>query len=272
MLQTSEAIYRDRGHNVLNGKRHFHSGEFEMLHVISGSGMITIKDKLYPIVPNTVYLISGNDAHYSSSDVPKLYIRNKIIFSKAKLLLAAELFGCRNSILDLFENGGAVINVSEECSKQLDTLFFKLIESLKSDNEMASLRVYLNLFSILEMILQSKDVHIPCIKNKLSDVLTFINENTSEHLTLDLIAKKTGISKYYLCHSFSSQVGMTVFEYIRIARISKAIKLLTQTALSISEIALETGFESFAYFSKVFRDHVGMTPGEYRKRNNTESR
>lgn len=270
MLLTSDAIYRDRGQNVLNGKKHFHSGEFEMLHVISGSGVITINDKLYPIIPNTVYLISGNDAHYSSPDVPKSYIRNKIVFSNAKLLLASELFGCKKSILSLFENGGAAIRVSEECSKQLDELFFKLIESLKSDNEIASLRVYTSLFSIFEMVLQSKDVHIPCIKNKLSDILSFINENSSEHLTLDIIARKTGISKYYLCHSFSSQVGMTVFEYIRIARISKAMKLLIQTTLSISEIALDAGFESFAYFSKVFRDHVGMTPGEYRKRGNTD--
>ena len=264
MLKTSDAIYRDRGQNPLNGKRHFHSGEFEMLHVLSGSGIITIKDKIYPIVPNTVYLVSGNDAHYSSPDVPKLYIRNKIVFSNAELLSAAEYFGCKNCILDLFENGGAAIKLSDECSKELDSLFFHLIESLKEDGDKACLRVFSNLLSILKTVLESEEVNIPCIKNKLSDILAFINENISKHLTLDLIAKKTGISKYYLCHSFASQVGMTVFEYIRIARISKAMKLLVQTAESISEISLETGFESFAYFSKVFREHVGMTPSEYR--------
>ena len=264
MLKVSDAIYRDRGQSDINGKRHFHSGEYEMLHVISGNGVITIKDKLYPIVPNTVYLISGNDAHFSLPDIPASYVRNKIVFSNQALLQATDILGCRSSISDLFGNGGSVIKLSEEYSKMLDSFFFKLIESLKTEGEKAALRAYVNLLTIFETILQYKELHVPCMNNNLSDVLVYINENISEHLTLDIIAKENGISKYYLCHSFSSAVGMTVFEYIRVTRISNAMKLLTQTSATISEIALESGFESFAYFSKVFREQIGLTPREYR--------
>ena len=267
MLQASTAKYRDVGQTEINGRRHFHEDEFELLHIISGSGVIMIRDKLYPIVPDTVYLISGNDPHYSAPDVPKSYVRNKIVFSYARVLAAAELFECKDIICALFESGGSVIPLSKECSQKIDILFFSLIETLGHTGESASLHTYITLFHILEQVLQSKEKPLLSIKNNISEVLAFINDHIDAQLSLNLIAQKTGISKYYLCHSFSNIVGMTVFQYIRIARISKALNLLAATSENISTIAMETGFANFAYFSKIFREYVGMTPSEYRRAN-----
>ena len=84
-------------------------------------------------------------------------------------------------------------------------------------------------------------------------------------MTLDIIAAETKISKYYLCHSFSSAVGMTVFEYIQFVRIAKAKEMLVESNLSISSISSAVGFDNFAYFSKVFREREKMTPGQFRK-------
>jgi transcriptional regulator GlxA family with amidase domain len=60
---------------------------------------------------------------------------------------------------------------------------------------------------------------------------------------------------------------MTLFEYITLARISAAKKLLSESDKSISEIAAAVGFDSFAYFSKVFREKESITPSVYRKEN-----
>lgn len=51
--------YRDVGTDNLNGKRHFHDNELEILQIISGNGVMTIKDKLYPIFDNTVFLFAA---------------------------------------------------------------------------------------------------------------------------------------------------------------------------------------------------------------------
>ena len=52
--------YHHSGKDNLNGKSHFHSFEFEILHVLSGNGVMMIKDKLYSLKPNMLFFISGD--------------------------------------------------------------------------------------------------------------------------------------------------------------------------------------------------------------------
>ena len=60
-------------------------------------------------------------------------------------------------------------------------------------------------------------------------------------------------------------VGISGNTYIRKIRIQKAKELLTQSLLSISEIAFQTGFNDPSYFSKVFREETGENPADWRK-------
>ena len=53
--------------------------------------------------------------------------------------------------------------------------------------------------------------------------------------------------------------------YIQTERINTACSLLLNTDLSVSDIAAQTGYDNFAYFSKAFRKHTGETPSSYRK-------
>ena len=138
-------------------------------------------------------------------------------------------------------------------------------EAEKTGKETKVIRFFINVFSIMDIAIQYRDKNLDCIKNKISDVIEYINKNADKNLSLAVIIKDMNISKYYLCHLFRETVGMTVFEYIRYIRISRAKQLLTETEHSISEIAATVGFDSFAYFSKVFREYEDVTPGQYRK-------
>ncbi len=53
-------------------------------------------------------------------------------------------------------------------------------------------------------------------------------------------------------------------QYITLLRIGKAKEMLWNTDKSITEIAMSIGFNSSQYFSRVFKNYVGVTPGEYR--------
>ena len=79
------------------------------------------------------------------------------------------------------------------------------------------------------------------------------------------ICDKVRVGKYYLCQSFKRIVGMTVSSYIEAIRTSIAKDLLAQTDKLISQIAQAVGFQSFAYFSKVFKKSENCTPKQYRK-------
>ena len=264
-MEISSLVYHDTGRDTLVGKRHFHSGELEILHVISGDGVMMIKDTLYPIEPNTIFFISGENVHYSAPENEKNYVRNKLVFSEEEVVNIFSLLDSYEIIEKLFMKGGSAIKLSADVSTKVDERFLRLV-SLKEKNELTtSIDVMSNLFSIVSVAAKSKEKKPEVIKNKLTDVMDYLNVNIGTPMTLDDVAAANRISKYYLCHTFFENVGMTVFEYLRHIRIQEAKRKLSETAEPVSDIAFSVGFENIAYFSKVFREIEGKTPREYRK-------
>lgn len=92
----------------------------------------------------------------------------------------------------------------------------------------------------------------------------YIREHLHEDLNLCQICSQIYVSKSYLCAAFKELTGTTFCEYVRQQRLTKARMLLTSTALSIDDIAVECGFGSSAYFSTVFKRDMGMTPTVFR--------
>lgn len=271
MKDISLLKYHHSGRDNLNEKRHFHAHEFEILHILSGNGTMMIKDKLYSISPNTIFFVSGSDAHCSSPDNPALYVRNKINFSKELLTSTAIPFGYKNMVEELFSYGGRAIRLSIDSSLKIDEYFLKMSETILRESKTVMLKIFTDIFSIMDIVLSDNEKNVPFVKNKISDVIEYINKNIDRKLTLDVISQNTKISKYYLCHAFCEAVGMTVFEYIEFVRMSQAKQLLTETNDSISAIAQSVGYDSFAYFSKVFKKNENTTPKQYRKLTNLNS-
>lgn len=90
----------------------------------------------------------------------------------------------------------------------------------------------------------------------------------AEPLTLDVIAASVGMDRFSLCHYFAAETGKTVMDRLLHIRIEKAKRFLKYSNDPIKKIGEMCGFESSSYFGKRFRETVGCTPSEYRKRNN----
>ena len=73
--------------------------------------------------------------------------------------------------------------------------------------------------------------------------------------------ERTSFSRY-----FKRATGITYIAFRRLMRIEKAINLIRTSDVSITEVALAVGFATAASFEKAFKDTVGITPGEYRRR------
>ena len=80
-----------------------------------------------------------------------------------------------------------------------------------------------------------------------------------------------GYDESYFCRLFKSVVGVRPMEYIRVLRLEKARRLLTNEKKGISKVALECGFSDVNYFTRCFRRHYGITAGEYRKKDGLTS-
>jgi AraC-like DNA-binding protein len=79
---------------------------------------------------------------------------------------------------------------------------------------------------------------------------------------VESLATELGISRMHLNRKIKAMTGITPNELIRVVRLQRAADLL-MTGAPIAEVADRVGFDTPAYFSKVFKDHYRMTPSEF---------
>ena len=85
-------------------------------------------------------------------------------------------------------------------------------------------------------------------------------------ITLSDLCRQFGRSKSYISHMFRRESGMTLRAYCNNLKLEDARKLLLETDLPVTEIALDTGFNDVSYFIALFRRKFGMSPLRYRKK------
>lgn len=103
--------------------------------------------------------------------------------------------------------------------------------------------------------------------NKFNTVMEYIDANYMSDLSLDVVAAAAGFSKFHFSRLFKQYTGFTFCDYIRHHKIKIAEELLNQSDLSVTEIAMQSGFVSLSTFNRVFRQLKNCSPTEYREKN-----
>ena len=98
---------------------------------------------------------------------------------------------------------------------------------------------------------------------KLNKVIVENMEN--DELNVEFISQELGISRASLYNRLKALTGMGASEYVNKLRIEKAMELLRQTELNMTEIAERTGFSTSRYFSTAFKKYTGITPTQYKE-------
>ena len=101
----------------------------------------------------------------------------------------------------------------------------------------------------------------------IEPAIKFIHDNYHlSELTNETLAKECNISEVYLRKLFMTHLSTSPKQYILALRVGKAKQMLTEGADKIWAIAEKCGFESSSHFCRTFKEQLGMTPNEYRKR------
>lgn len=102
-------------------------------------------------------------------------------------------------------------------------------------------------------------------KIAIARVKQYIDEHFCENITRDTLGEIVYLSPGYLAASFKRETGRSLGSYIIERRMEKAKELLAEGKLTVSEAAFAVGYDNFTYFSRLFKNKVGMMPKEYKK-------
>lgn len=160
--------------------------------------------------------------------------------------------------------------------EQLKTIMLQAKEEYSSQaalHEAAVFSLMLQFFIVLgRNCMKSEDIFSNIRSQKQNEyidkfihVCNYMNEHCTEQINVDDLADLAGFSKFHFIRLFKQFTSMTYYDYLNKRRIMHAECLLTDPSVSITEVAMRSGFNSLATFNRIFKALKNCTPTEYKR-------
>lgn len=252
-----------------NYEYHYH--EFnKIILLLSGKVTYMVEGKSYFLKPWDILLVNHHDIHRPLIDDAQSYERI-VIWVDPKYIERLSQRG--DDLSACFSLAGErrfnLIRLDSELQERMRELMTGL-EKAVSGSEYGSsqladalflqLLVYLNRMQIGEPVRQGEDTlkYDP----RIEALLKYINEHLKEELTIDELAAKCYVSRFYLMHRFKEETGYTIYNYIMQKRLLLAKELLGK-GVGAAQAATECGFREYSAFLRAFKKNFKTTPTEY---------
>ncbi len=229
----------------------------EIIYITDGDGSVQCGSQCYNAHKGDIFVINTETIHnvLSSGNMGYYFI------------IIDEEF-CRDNGIEL-ESYRFEPLVSDKEAERTAARIIDIYQKRDTDNPMlcaAKLRC-----AVMEMLVGLCEHHAEYIPEKKtignSDIyvrkaIVFISENYNRQLTADEIASNIGITKFHLVREFKKYTGETVISHLNKVRCTKARQMILG-GYTVTQAAIECGFESVSYFSQKFKRIMGLSPREY---------
>lgn len=255
-----------------NYDSHWHSA-LEIIVPMENWYDATIDDRDYHVLPGEILIIPSGALH--SLRAPQSGSRFIFLFDVASI---ATLHGF-SQIESIFTPPQCI---SKATHPQIYDDVYQLLMQMRneyfSEKDFAELTIFsllLNLFVIigtnhlnsLNFLSSMRPAKQRAYTNKFNTVIEYIDTHYMYDLCLDDVAAAADFSKFHFSRLFKQYTGFTFCDYIRHRKIRAAEELLNQSDLTVTEIAMQSGFVSLSTFNRVFRQLKHCSPTEYREKN-----
>lgn len=234
-----------------------HSHDFyEMELVTAGRGHQWINNECVALLPGSLYLCTPSDIHRIEADEPLQIISVHFLPEIAKQMNLSQKLDAYTTELD----------------SQMLSFFSHLADSVLSEKKQKLPYQEQKLLSVTMLMLvhllrEGTRLYFPAAGQHVQVALKYIAENyTDPQLRMNEVAQISSLSACHFSTLFNSIVGCSFPEYLTSYRLRRAIILLAESELSITEIAYEVGFSTLSHFFRCFRDIYGCTPKQYRRK------
>lgn len=241
-------------------QQHFHDYS-EIFIYLEGSASYEVEASSYTLEPFDILIIPKYKLHGIRHNENKKYSRIVIwiedeFFANMGCPEYKEIFNKKSEI--------KISSIISEISGLRDIIlkFKKYSNNFKSSHSKISEACLIELLHVINNINESST---PTVKNSnIQNIISYINKEFRNDLTLDLLSEKFYISKYHLCREFKKLTGHTIHEYINLKKLQQ-VKELRSSGMNISNACIEAGFNSYSSFYRYYKKHFSETPGLWLK-------
>lgn len=232
--------------------------EYQINYITEGSGVFETIDSQYQVVSGSILILRPGVWHRYKPD-PNIGWNEHYIGFNGDF--------CKNLFNEgFFQQGKPVLYVGFQ--ENLLKLFLEVIQLVKDEKtghqQVCAANTILALSKILSVV-RNQEFAGKTIERTIRKACLYFRENLNTNVNIEQLAGELHVGYSYFRQMFRKYTGISPTQYHLSLRIQKAKDLLISTDQSFKEIAIDLGFESYFYFSRIFKDKIGKSPMEFRK-------
>jgi len=247
---------------------HWHR-EFEIIRVLKGQLTVHLNNMLYNVGAGDTVFVGSGVLHRAEP----VHCEYECAVYDLNMLRRFGSGKITEYIMPLIVGDVEIDFYMPANNTQLSFTVERLFKALKEQNPFFELEVYGIISQIIYMLYSENKIKSrekpkrTTHQNQIvTELVDYIEQNYNEKITLKKLAELSRINEKYLCRFFKEFTGQTPTDYINRIRVEHACIEMSVNYKSVTEAALDSGFNELSYFSKIFKRYKGMNPREYQNR------
>ena len=239
---------------------HYHRS-YELYYLVKGEREYFVEDRFFLVKEGDLVFVPKKVFHRTDGEGG---LRFLVHFSDAFL----QKYFTDSLIKPLLAGMPAVFRGETRDKEKIASLLNAMLaEFAKGEGQKEELQCGY-LYQLLFTVVNANNTYVPYNRpdERITKIIQYINENYNHITDIEQIAEHFFISKYHLCRFFRKNLGIPLVSYVNTIKVRQACALMKQDGGSMTQIALQCGFNSSSYFCKVFKKETGISPTAYRKK------
>lgn len=232
--------------------------EYQINYITEGAGVLENQGGKFKITPGSLIFIKPGEWHRYKPKKSTGWTEHYVGFTGyiAHQMFGRPWFTQKNSVVD--------VGYREEI---IDTYYkiFNYVKEEKPGYQQVAAGMIMKLLGFIVSMDKQKDFSGKRVEKIIQNACFTIRENVEAEINFQSFAEENNIGYSYFRKMFKKYTGVPPVQYHLDLKILRAKEMLLYTDKSIKEISYDLGFQSIYYFSRIFKNKLGVSPSEIRK-------
>lgn len=251
---------------IVNRNTHVHRA-LELGLALEGDGLVRVNDNSFSIHKGSLFFFNANEPHEIIASSGEGI---KIAYLQVASSFCSEYLSCFRN-LELLKNDLSTYLTSAQLYELTELMVQSLQNYLAEDSDIYGLycicsicQLYSKLLAYVPYRQMTEAAYLARNKKmaRLSRITEYIDTNYSEKITLEELANRENVTKTYLSHFIHDNLNMTFQEYVSTVRFERALKLIRNTSMCLTDVSIVSGFSDVKYLSRMLEKHFGKPAQE----------